>query len=397
MKLTKRKLNKLKYNKNKNKRLTIKHINARSSKKYSLKGGMPLIDIANSGLSNSSNTDDLPSIKGLIYNKKITSVTINFNGVTFKCLLGDNKLIIGDYSNPCVLLEYDKEENECELAKFFLENSKNKCIDDLNIIDIKTFRVTHTKEGKLLEDYNKKFNEVVLTLIDVINANVGVKLCKLTDAALLENIPKCGMLRLYILKHFERGYGFYNEFGYTYSSTELLRNIDEADNDENNRIRDLIIYSNDIMKQINDEANKTFKELLDNLHTAIRKRYLAMVIIEYYYNKEIKINELIKTLMNYCKSPGIPDANNHLYDVDDSDIKKLIDVIHSTLLSLFYKLFEGNFFTKLYKYEPNGTVLDSKLVKKDSDAIRHFEMTPMKKYYLKLAETSDNTYSLTIS
>lgn len=404
MKLTKKKLNKLKYNKNKNKnnnknknkRLTIKHINTRTSKKYILKGGMPFTD---SGLNTSSNTADLPSIRDLIYASSMIQIFIYFDGIKLECFFGKKQLIIGNYSTQCITVEY-VDNNLCELSSFFMINSKTKCISKLNPIDNSTFKETKINKiiGKLPEDYNKQLNEKLLKLIDIINAHIGIHYCTLSDKSSLLKVPKCGNLNLYVLKQFERGYGTYNEFGYLYIPI----------NDETLESVDLIKYSDHFLKVLVALSNQTLVNLFkmisekiddsekDKKKTQYGKYFEDDTIIKYYNDNKISVSDLIKNIMNYCKFPDNLNEQNSLYQYNGKFIEEFIRNTY-TILDYIYSKISKQTNIKLYKYEHDGTISVSTLVNKDSDEHRHFAMTPMKKYELKLDVNSANKFTLTIS
>ena len=55
-----------------------------------------------------------------------------------------------------------------------------------------------------------------MELIDTININAEMKYCKLRDGSQIKD-TKCNTIEMNYLKHIEKGYGFYNDFGYLYN------------------------------------------------------------------------------------------------------------------------------------------------------------------------------------
>jgi hypothetical protein len=331
-------------------------------------------------------------LKKLIFSDDKSYVQINYNDIVFQCQLGNNRLIVGtseEVSEDCILLIYDENDNTCKLFSFFYNKSKNECIED-NSIDNRKFK----SSKQSLEDYNKKLNEKLLEFIDIINTAINIKLCSLNDLSKLQNIPECYYLNLYVFKHFERGYGFYNEFGYMYIPRDIDLQFISSE--------EIIKFSNTIILELNKFRHSKFENLSEDIQ---KYKYLAEIIESIKSITSITISQLIKYIMSYCKNPkDTSHTNNLLYKLGSYKVLEIIDALDRYLLNILkqktsFSNDDDMTYFKLYEYgkDQSYSISVSTLVNKDSDEHRHFEMTPMKKYDLKLEKSNEHNFTLTIS
>ncbi len=325
--------------------------------------------------------------------------------------MGQRQLIIGkgeDKDDICVLVKYnDKNDFLCELSTFFLDKNKSECIKAKDI-DNSEFTTEAVRKSS---GYNKIFNEKILEFIDAININMSVDKCSLIDTSSLKNLDVCGELQLYILKQFERGYSFYNEFGYMYNPKVPDEPYDDYE--------EIITTANkylDKLKKINSEMTaKTLHEMFEQKDLYKRNPEFESIKLIFEAYKEILISVLIKDIMNYCrlslsknKLPLSKNEKNLLYNYNVKIVVAFIRTIEDILWYIFGQISEINNFTKLYKYpevikSPALPVLVSTLVDK-SDNTRRFEMQPMKNYKLELKKNEgeetfnegEETFTLTI-
>ena len=229
-------VNKTKHHKrNKNKKRSIKNL----SIKY-MRGGSGNTSGASgaSGASDSASASaiisiPIPTLLELIQSKDYTMCEIHYDDVKIICLLGNDYVSLGydntnTTKNACIVIEYYKDKQDekiyynATLDSFFHNMSKQNCLysskdnskvnskDDKSLINNRVF---HSTKGNY--KYNKIINILLLELVDAINIHLGVKYCKVIDAATVKckDNTKLSMK----LKHITKGYGFYNDFGYIYT------------------------------------------------------------------------------------------------------------------------------------------------------------------------------------
>ena len=85
--------------------------------------------------------------------------------------------------------------------------------------------------------------------------------CSLIDVSVIKNDSMCENINLYTLKHIERGYGFYNEFGYVYEPTQNGKSISykEMPDDE--------LTFNDVASSI--EKSNTYLKFINKIRMAL--------------------------------------------------------------------------------------------------------------------------------
>jgi hypothetical protein len=414
----------------------------------------------------------IPSIRELIFSDKLYTVLVDFDGLKLECQLGANMLSVGNILSNCIYLNYF-DNNSCVLESFFYNTGKLTCVGEKKTIDNSTFRSRLTSEGINPSEYQKQLNTKLLEFIDILNMNMGILYCTLTDASKLSDIPICGDLSLFILKRFERGYGFYNEFGYCYIPSRIFRNGKGFSKDANilQTIFATESYSSDILRQLNEISNKSIKDAIeymntyeyidsrlananieqdstkkenlknylktflqkinDDLNTNLTLNYILKLYIDH---GKITIRQLIKDMMEFCKSPENAKPNNFLKSLPNSSkftelfgsdpnyskvIAKLSQLPQESKESGFNEYQNDrikNFITKIEdilkkiftviaveKYEHikiynEADKTTSTLVDKDNDASRRFEMRPMKNHTLEVKETEDKEkFTLTIT
>lgn len=187
--------------------------------------------ISNEAQANKAQSAESISFRQLITSKPPVKAIINFKNIILKCVFGANKLIVGNNDDICIEITYVPAHNFCTLEGFFYKVNKAIC-KGKSFLNNSRFMDNTKVNGRVPGDYNKKFNETMMELFDIININAGMKYCKLRDGSQI-NGTKCGDIKMTVLKHFERGYGFYNEFGFMYKdkidkSNELLKIINDA-------------------------------------------------------------------------------------------------------------------------------------------------------------------------
>lgn len=366
-------------------------------------------------------------IKDLIIGKNTVKLLVSFDGIKFKCLFGNFNLIIGDNEDDtksCVKVEYTFDENEnllnlCELTYFFYNMSKSSCIvqdeeesPDNKIINNREFKATLSKmsvSSKIPPDYNKQFNAKILEFIDIINTNIGILCCLLQDKANI-NTLNCESITLSPFKLFERGYGFYNEFGYLFMNSSNVNPDDIKDFDDikkNGLIETSVDMSNHFLLEINKIANLPLNKILEKLKDSsseksdILKEILIVTDLCTKYKIDIKITLklLIGKIMQTCKSTEM----TPLF-MPDPDLKRFVENIGFILFELLKMNDYTNFSdSKFYQYSDSGNVLVSQLDNKSIDAKRQFKMVLMKKHELTLEKIADSVatikynYTLTIS
>ena len=345
---------------------------------------------ANEAQENEAQSAQSISFRELITSKSPVNAIINLKNIRLKCVIGADKLIVGNTDDVCIEIKYTPKHNFCTLEGFFYKVNKAIC-KSKSFLNNSRF-IDNTKvNGRIPSDYNKKFNETMMELFDIININAGMEFCKLRDGSQL-NGTKCGDIKMTILKHFERGYGFYNEFGFMY--------------------KDKIDKSNDFLKFINIEKRKPID--ITNITPENINKLLISNGLPYekvsdktieIFNTIIKANEgityeqFINEIMNYCKMPrdALPTGlfADYQDEVSVTELTNLITIItHNLLGGSRYSL------TQYKLYDKN---LVSKLINKDNDETRQFSMVNMnmsKKYNIEINElvkADDNIFDLEIN
>jgi hypothetical protein len=323
----------------------------------------------------------------LITSETTSTARIVFKKIVIECILGNNQFIIGtgNYkdSEKCIVIKYFPKREYCSLDSFFFTNTKQKCISKKSLNNSE-FKGNHTNSstGKLSSEYNKTFNKTLIELFDVINTNIGMKYCMLIDGSQLE-VEKCGTIIMTILKNIERGYGFYNEFGYLYQiskidSPTLQINYNESITLSNNVITELIkpfqiMSLEELISDISDVSN-VFEQI-----------------------KKFTLQEIVIELMNYCKKQSDNKADSILEGLDKNDIIELIELITEAIRE---KLEDKGFSMsqyKLYDYKSSANNNQSRIYHSIFNTDLHkFSMTPMKKYNLSINQLEENKYSIII-
>ena len=163
--------------------------------------------------------NEIPSIIGLINNDNIVNVIINYNNLVLKCRFGKCRfgkkhVFIGEHPHNCIHIIY--KDTFSDLDSFFFNVLKTDCIGKNKTINNSKYRTQfESKSGILQEDYNKQLHETLFNLIDIININANMQFCVLSDLS-IKTTTQCDEIQLCLLKPIEKGYGFYNEFGYIY-------------------------------------------------------------------------------------------------------------------------------------------------------------------------------------
>ena len=222
-----------------------------------------------------------PTLKTLIESKDVTHVIIQYRGIKFKCKLGGNMCIIGSIKpSGCIEVYYNFIYNCANINSFFYSKSKveciglNKAINNTNFINNVNINNKTTRQ--------KKLHKLFLTLIDIININLKIKMCGVEDAASIM-IGQNSIRLLY--KHMERGYGFYNEFGYLYipdgyedwrTSLDLYNNIE---------IDKRVTYANECLEYLNMFSTQDITKVTDIYKTSVNNNSL-LKFLSIYNNTE---------------------------------------------------------------------------------------------------------------
>ena len=228
-----------------------------------------------------------PTLKTLIESKDVTHVIIQYRGIKFKCKLGGNMCIIGSIKpSGCIEVYYNFIYNCANINSFFYSKSKveciglNKAINNTNFINNVNINNKTTRQ--------KKLNKLFLTLIDIININLKIKMCGVEDAASIM-IGQNSIRLLY--KHMERGYGFYNEFGYLYipdgyedwrTSLVLYNNIE---------IDKRVTYANEFLEYLNTFSTQNITKVTEIYTTSVNNNSLLETLSIYNTDNMSKIRD----------------------------------------------------------------------------------------------------------
>ena len=232
------------------------------------------------------------NLADLIYNKKTVECNINYKGIILKCTLGNNMLILGSNQiqeqktsklsnfipvSHCITVKMYKSTNSADLQQFFYKVGKDICLQSKNInghINNTTFKSSfNSSKQPNKPPYSKTINNTLLDLIDIININLGIKYCVVTDGATITCKDTTNKMSL-DTKHITNGYGFYNSFGFLYTNIPKNKVIvtEEKLKEPNAIIIDHINFSNYILSILYEIATKTntivlsifIKSILDN-------------------------------------------------------------------------------------------------------------------------------------
>lgn len=359
----------------------IKYKTVKKKSKRNQSGGAAAVA---SSLKTNHNVQHTFKLKDIIQSKTITPIIIKFKGIKFYCKLGNNNLLIGkDEITSCILLRYFFLYSYCILESFFNGITKLTCISNKSINNTNFNYNSKNNNGYTL---NKKFNKTLLELIDIVNINCKILFCKLTDTS-IKLTDKC-TIPLYKLKIIERGYSFYNEFGYVFRS-----------NDNKNH-NEYIVFSNEILQtQIPLIQETKFNKLIEDFY----KKYIKIMPNDEYFIDIIKkisilketyafisnmsFRELVIELLKYCKN-----KDTIINQINKDNIIILFEILEN--LYIGYSAFQ-----KLYQYDDSENVKISKLLDKDSDEQRHFAMVEFPNYKLKIinSELDDREMQIEIS
>jgi hypothetical protein len=313
----------------------------------------------------------------LIISSNKSSIIINYKNLRLECILGNNEFIIGNNEGKCIIIKYNTKMHFSRLDSLFYEMSKDKCIGKDKSIDNSIFINNVSIDGKKPVEYNKLFNETIMELIDIINIEIGMEYCTLRDGSYLQD-KKCGVIAMNYLKNLERGYGFYNEFGYMYKKSLL----------ESNEILTGIIP---ILR------NKTLKDVLqDLLSNVIPIPENIIKIIDDL--KLVLMRDIIVEIIKYCKTKEDIPSTGLFIGIDKNNIVSFKDFI-TKLVEKYLSLPEYRYsltLYKLYKINNDGTKYSSFLENKNDDSNRTFVMKLMKKYKIDIIELESGKYEFTI-
>jgi len=334
---------------------------------------------------------NIMNLRDLIYGEIQIPIKIVFKNVILNCFIGNKKFIIGTNKDAnCVKITY-YPRNYCSLNSFFYLKNKQNCttiINDVKDINNIEFKKNVSINGKIPDNYNKQFNELLMELFDIINLDININYCELNDSSQLKDTIKCGDIQMSILKHIERGYGFYNEFGYFYKLSKSVikqKKINESIQESNDFLKKLEAFRNTLVSL--DDKNIFTESIVipDNIRICLSK-----IITE---NREITYKILIKTLMDNCKLQP---------DIQYIGIFTGYDCIVLTQIKEFLTNVIRNYFSKdfiniEYKFYNKDTNAVSRLVNKNNDAERKFEMVTMKKNNIELLKIEDDKYQYLIN
>jgi hypothetical protein len=306
------------------------------------------------------------SFKEFIAKDSITAVLIKFKGIKFYCNLGENKLLIGN--PPCIELIYNFDILKCHIESFFYSSDKLSCEKD------KFINTTNFKDmsNNGINTPNKKFNKTVLELIDIININMGILVCTLDDTSFIKS-TKCVIISISKLKHIERGYGFYNEFGFIYigDSKILYEKLPDDSYDA------LIEYSNTFLSKNIPEIQQTLFVHFKNENAFLRQNpgNINSIISKYPAILELTLSEIVIGILNYCKDnkPIFQDQLTH------EDLMVLKDLISFAFMK--FKI------AKLYEYNYENAKVSTLLYKNLPS--RHFAMVDFPKYKINITDIKD--------
>ncbi len=302
-----------------------------------------------------------PTLKSLITKDTETHAIILYNGIKLTCKLGKNNFKVGTKSahNPlfaqhvsdimfdyCIRVQYSKNKNNfvAILEEFFYSKTKESCIGKDKIINNTTFKNSTFKNAtfktekntqqQLNQKYNKKFNMLLLTLIDIFNVDLNVSACSVNDGAII----RCALNNIIIplsLKQYERGYGFYNEFGYMYIASDNIVNV--VYNDD--VVKEKITFANYCLDIINSQALSYEHHLYTEIHPTQTPFKNTDYIVGLLNTQKDSLRTYIKNFMNYICN--IDKDNKDTIDKTIDNLNK-VNTYLRTLFEANDTLFEEN-------------------------------------------------------
>lgn len=321
----------------------------------------------------SSNNVSLKTLRELIQSKTPRRAIIIFNDLKIQCKIGAKKLLIsyinGDTGNDyiCIIIIYDFDTNVADIGNFFYDQPKTICIG----LDKAINNTAYKKSHNIQKTYNKDLNKLLLKLIDVININLQMKSCKVFD----ESEITCNNIKISLsIKHYERGYGFYNEFGYLYINNQNAYDSDASEN---------IKYANTVLQTLYDISHTTMTQLEINIKkediSVDNNLYTSLENLLSLY-KKIKIHDVgnnVKTLRQVMREilQFMCDPTNiEIINTLTIDEKKYIQSFVSNMFQ-----FQKNILKLYYKFYiyNEKQIFSSELNTSDEDKnIPIFEMKP---------------------
>jgi hypothetical protein len=319
----------------------------------------------------------------LITSSNKSSIIINYKNIKLECILGGNEIILGSNKadnnkiGKCITIKYFPKMHFSRLESLFYEIPKDKCVGKDKTINNTGFIDNVSIDGIKPADYNKLFNETIMELIDIINIETGMKYCTLRDGSHIQD-KKCGTIAMNFLKHLERGYGFYNEFGYMYKQTIT----------ESNKVL------NDVIATL---RNKSLEKVLQDLlpYVIPIQENISKIVDDM---KSVLMRDVVLEIMKYCKSTEDKPSSGLFTTYDKDSIIEFKDFI-TKVVEKYLNLPEYRYSLtqyKLYQQNPNGTILKSVLEYKTDDEKREFVMKPIKKVNIDILELESGKYELII-
>ena len=314
-----------------------------------------------------------PTLKTLIEGKDVTHVIIQYRGIKFKCKLGGNICIIGSIKpNGCIVLYYNFVYNCANISSFFYYKSKVDCIGPAKAINNTNFINNNNKTTTR----QKKLHKLFLTLIDIININLKIKMCGVGDAAFIM-IGQNSISLLY--KHMERGYGFYNEFGYLYIPVGYEESEFSSNLYNNIEIDKRVTYANECLEYLNTFSTQNITKVTDIYKTSVNNNSLSenlsiyntdnMSIIRDMYQKTDKKESLLQSLLDseeYIKSKTFREYITLIIKKLQEGIPQTISLLH--IQDIILKCFMDPHFNiqkldyiKYYKYDDKNKIFTTEL------------------------------------
>lgn len=301
----------------------------------------------------------------LITSLKLSNIDINYKDCIFKCILGNNMFIIGETINSsCIGIKYRFPIKKATLTSFFDTMNKDACFKKYIVVN------------KNLN--NKQINEIIIEFIDILNINLGIESINLSDDSKLKDTEMCENIKLSVLKYIERGYGFYNEFGYLF---KLIDNDDiYEDGYSSINYTDSLEESTEVFKSI-----ETFRHKLINideikiLYGGIIPDNILIILnaILANNNNSITYTKFITELLNYCKKTAT------LSYLDKNSVL-VIKEFMTQVIEKYFKINNPyiNFQYKLYNYSDKDNITCSALINASSND-REFKMMKITKVEFK--------------
>ena len=286
------------------------------------------------------------NLADLIYNSKPVECNIIYKGIILNCTLGNNMLILGSNQIPeqkktstnlkfipvshCITVKMDKPTNSADLQQFFYKVSKDICLhskkkDSKSRINNSKFKSSFNNTIQPNKpQYSKTINNTLLDLIDIININLGIKYCVVTDGATITCKDNTNKMSL-DTKHITNGYGFYNSFGFLYTNIPKNKVIvtEEKLKETNADITHHINFSNYILSILYEIATKTntivlstfIKSILDNdMSAGINRNNIQILAINSTPTTDVEKNKNTEKTKNdnLALTQFINDLNHEL-------------------------------------------------------------------------------------